>query len=113
VTVSGQDTLIWLTQDEVISINVVSLSLQATSRALYRAQEKVEMLESDLGYTRSALHFSEEIISRRVREKELDSVQLDQLRKDLKKALRKAGFYKAWGIASTTIAVVLLIMVLI
>jgi len=119
VTVSGQDTLIWLTHDEAISLNLVALSERATARALYHEQEKVEKLKSDLNYAKQALHFSEEINERSVREIQNLEKQiveyvsaLESLQKKLKKALRAAGFYKAWAISSTVVAVVLVVILI-
>jgi hypothetical protein len=117
VTVSGQDTLIWFTLDNVRSINIVDLSLQATARALLYEQQKVDSLTLQVKQIREALFRSEityntaiELTQSKQNEIYESQSVISQLNKELKRAKNGAKWAKTAAFVFGIVAVIEAVM---
>ena len=119
--VSGQDTLIWFTLDNVRSINVVDLSLQATARGLLYEQQKVDTLRQQVKQLRTALHFSEisyntalELTQSKQNEIYESMAVINQLKKDLNRAERanKRAKHLAFGLGVVVVVETILLILI-
>lgn len=121
VTVSGQDTLIWFTLDNVRSINVVDLSLQATARTLLYEQQKVDNLRSQVKQLRLALHHSEisyntalELTQSKQNEIYESMAVINDLKKDLNRAERanKRAKHLTFGLGVVVVVETILLILI-